>query len=119
MQLKAQKRPYIDLQQLERLQQLEWLEITCGSYDQYERKDGDVVYCDPPYEGTAEYSGGFDHKAFYDWVASRDFPVYFSSYQNISDKRFKMIWAAEKVNLLAGASGRKKNYECIYTNQAR
>lgn len=67
----------------------------------------------------ARPSGGFDHKTFYDWVASRDFPVYFSSYQKISDKRFKMIWAAGKVNLLAGASGRKKNYECIYTNQAR
>ena len=37
----------------------------------------------------------------------------------ISDKRFKMIWAAGKVNLMAGASGQKKNYECIYTNQAR
>lgn len=83
----------------------------------YVHQDGDVVYCDPPYEGTASYSGGFDHKAFYDWAASRDYPVYFSSYQNISDKRFKMIWAAGKVNLLTGASGHKKNYECIYTNK--
>ena len=119
MKMKQQKRPYRELKRLQQLQQLERLEITCGSYEQYVYKDGDVVYCDPPYEGTAEYSGGFNHKAFYDWVASRDFPVYFSSYQNISDKRFKMIWAAGKVNLMAGASGQKKNYECIYTNQAR
>ena len=114
MQLKEQKRPYLELQ---RLQQLERLEINCGSYLDYEYKDGDVVYCDPPYERTAEYSGGFNHKEFYDWVASRPYQVYFSSYQNISDKRFRMIWAKGKVNLMAGAKGQFKNYECLYTNR--
>ena len=48
-----------------------------------------MVYCDPPYEGTAEYNKeSFNHKEFYDWVASRPFEVFFSSYDNISDKRF-------------------------------
>ena len=121
--MKSQKRPYMELQQLEQLerlqqlQQLQQLEINCGSYLDYEYKDGDVVYCDPPYEGTAKYSGGFNHKEFYDWVASRPYQVYFSSYQNISDKRFRMIWAKSKVNLMVGAKGQFKNYECLYTNR--
>ena len=130
MQMKAKSRNYRDIQQLERLQQLEQLErlqqlqqlerieLTCGSYTDYEYQDGDIVYCDPPYEGTAGYTaGGFDHKAFYEWVATRPYQVWFSSYQNISDKRFKMVWAKGKVNLMGGASNQKRNYECIYTNK--
>lgn len=109
------------LQQLERLQQLQQLErierlqIVNGSYLDYEYQEGDIVYCDPPYEGTAEYTGGFDSKKFYDWVMSRPYQVWFSSYQ-ISDKRPKMVWAKGKSNLMAGAKGQKQNYECIYTN---
>ena len=113
MQIKQQKRPMLELQQLEQLQRLQ---VNCGSYLDYEYQDGDIVYCDPPYEGTAKYSkDGFDHKQFYDWVMSRPYQIWFSSYQ-ISDKRFKMVWAKGKTNLMAGASGQKQNYECIYTN---
>ena len=38
------------LEQLERLERLERLEIHLGSYEDYEYQEGDVVYCDPPYE---------------------------------------------------------------------
>ena len=113
MKMKQAKRPFRELQQL---QQLERLEISCGSYLDYEYREGDIVYCDPPYEGTAEYAGGFDSEQFYDWVMSRPYQVWFSSYQ-ISDKRPRMVWAKGKSNLMAGASGQKQNYECIYTNR--
>lgn len=26
-----------------------------------------VIYCDPPYEGTTSYAGGFDHADFWQW----------------------------------------------------
>ena len=117
MQMKSQKRPYMELQQLEQFERLQQFEINCGSYLDYEYKDGDVVYCDPPYEGTEGYDGGFNHKEFYDWVASQPYQVYFSSYQNISDKRFRMIWAKGKVNLMGGAKGQFRNYECLFTNR--
>lgn len=105
------------LERLERLQQLERLQLKCGSYLEYEYKDGDTVYCDPPYELTAGYSDdAFNHKEFYDWVASRDYKVYFSSYNNIADKRFKMIWARNKRSLMAGGVSTVKNYECLYIN---
>lgn len=115
------------LEQLERLecmQQLNQLErykpqltIKCGDYRDYEYQEGDIVYLDPPYEDTASYSDkAFNHKEFYDWCASRPYQVYFSSFNNISDKRFRMIWASEKRNLMGGATN-TYNYECLYTNK--
>ena len=107
------------LEQLERLQQLERLErtIACnhGSYLDYEPTDGDIVYCDPPYEGTAEYDSAFNHKEFYDWVASRPYQVWFSSYK-ISDKRFKLMWARQLRSTL-GQGNAALNFECLYTNR--
>lgn len=111
------------LQSLERLQSLQSLanigkvQINCGSYIDYEYKDGDVVYCDIPYENTAEYSeDGFNHKEFYDWVYSRPYQVYFSSYE-ISDSRFYKIWSKEKTQYLSGQGAGKKMQETIYSNK--
>ena len=102
------------LEQLERLQQLEQLELHCGSYLDYEYQDGDVVYCDPPYEGTAEYDSGFDHAEFYDWCHTRPYQVWFSSYQGV--KGFKMLWARQLRSSL-GAGNKSINFECLYTNK--
>lgn len=103
------------LERLERLQQLERLIIIqTGSYDEYEYQDGDVVYCDPPYEGTAEYDSNFDHDAFYHWVATRPYQVWFSSYQGV--KGFKLVWAKQLRSSL-GAGNKSINFECLYTNK--
>ena len=105
------------LQRLESLESLESLEINCGSYEDYQYKDGDVVYCDPPYENTVKYSeDGFNHKKFYDWVASRPYQVYFSSYE-ISDTRFYKVWSKEKTQLLNGQGAGAKVQETVYCNQ--
>ena len=113
------------LNQLERLQQLSKiktkgninnLEIKCGSYLEYEYQEGDVVYCDPPYEGTAEYSGGFDHREFYDWVAEQPFRIYFSSYE-ISDNRFFKIWKKRKITTLSQSSNGTERIEVLYSNK--
>lgn len=100
-----------DLEQLERLERLQ---ITCGSYTEYEYRDGDIVYCDPPYEGTAEYDTGFDHHAFYAWVKSRPYQVWFSSYQGV--KGFRLVWAKQLRSSL-GAGNNSINFECLYTNK--
>lgn len=110
MKMKQQSRAFRELQQLERL------ELHCGSYEDYEYQDGDVVYCDPPYEGTADYGKGFNSQRFYEWVLSRPYQVFFSSYK-ISDKRLKMVWAKGKANLMNGARSQKANYECLYSNR--
>ena len=110
------------LQRLPRLSRLEKLEINCGSYLDYQYKEGDVVYCDPPYEGTVQYDkNGFPHKQFYDWVASREFPVYFSSYE-ISDSRFYKIYETEKISLLnnkVGNKGKLRKMEILYSNRPK
>lgn len=105
-----------NLQQLQQLERLQNLQIQQGDYASYEYQDGDVVYCDPPYEGTASYEAVFDHKKFYEWFLSRPYPVYLSSYSNIKH-RFEMVWAENKRNLMNGAS-QIFNYECLYINKS-
>lgn len=104
------------LERLQSLERLERLEIMNISYEDYVYQDGDVVYCDIPYENTCEYSNKFDHKKFYEWVYSRDYSVFFSSYDNISDKRFKCIWKMPKRSTLSSTSNTTLNIECVYTN---
>ena len=104
------------LQRLESLQRLERLEVKQGSYLDYVYEDGDIVYCDPPYEGTGNYDKtDFNHAEFYDWVASRPYKVYFSSYE-ISDKRFYKVWSEKKRKLMCGACSDNVT-EYLYCNQ--
>jgi len=95
------------LQHLERLDQLQKLEktrtenlfITSKDYREIEIKNSSVVYCDIPYAGTADY-GDFSHEEFFNWAASRAFPVYVSEY-NIEDPRFKLVYSLDKRSKLA------------------
>ena len=92
------------LQSLESLQRLQSLETARLDYRALEIPAGAVIYCDPPYKGTAEYAGaeGFDHEAFYDWCEAQTAPVYISEYYMPRD-RFVCIWERE-VKQLAGAN---------------
>ena len=102
------------LQQLEALQRLEALSI---SYEDYSYQEGDVVYCDIPYEGTAEYSGGFDHQKFYNWVDAQPYPIYISSYR-LENTKWKLVWAKCKVPLLnQQTKTRKYAVECLYRSK--
>ena len=91
------------LESMERLQRLQRLEkeapivASTDDYRNYVYHDGDVVYCDPPYAGTADYGRGFDHEAFWQWCRTRDFPVYVSEYRAPED--FISIWCKEKRRL--------------------
>ena len=92
------------------------LKITQGSYEDYEYEDGDVVYCDIPYESTdCKSYKGFDSKRFYDWCATRPYQVFFSSYE-ISDNRFHRIWEREK-RVTSGLDNSLQKTECLYTNE--
>lgn len=105
------------IERIEHLQQLEYfnkvthkLEITCMDYRNYEYQDGDVVYCDIPYELAQQkfYGGGFDHKEFKDWVRSRDYPVFVSSYIEAP-----IIWQKQKHVTMDGG-GKIYRQECVY-----
>jgi len=103
------------LEQLERLQQLERLTISSGSYDQVIIKPNSVVYCDIPYDGTADYGNSFDRKAFLDWAANAAFPVFISEY-NVSDSRFKLFYSIEKKSLLQADGNSDSKQEKLYWN---
>ena len=77
-----------------------------------------ILYCDPPYESTAEYrESDFDHKAFYDWCMAQTVPVYISSYK-VSDSRLKLVKAIKTRSLLAKKTQANylTNHENIYWN---
>ncbi|MBQ6503223.1 MAG: DNA adenine methylase [Flexilinea sp.] len=104
------------LERLERLQQLEritTLEMTCMDYRDYKYQDGDVVYCDIPYQNTSDrnpdYGINFDFGAFYGWAVAQPYPVYFSSY-----KLGGLVWSGEKISTMAAASNSLKRVEALY-----
>lgn len=117
------------LEALQRLQSLERLEriqkfksesiIQCTnmSYQDYEYQDGDIVYCDPPYEDTEEYrKTTFDHKAFYEWVKTRPYQVWFSSYE-ISDDSFYKLKLKTVSKILCASGNSDKSNEYLYSNK--
>ena len=117
------------LEQLERLQQLEHdrgnlfgnnvkLTLNTGSYTDYEYQEGDVVYCDIPYENTRGYNKEdyFDHKAFYDWALSRDYTVYISSYE--LPEGFFCFFEKERRCLMNGSRSTSYKTEKLFTNKA-
>lgn len=58
--------------------------LNIGSVDfaEVEIPSDSVVYCDPPYRGTAEYRKAkrFNHDRFYDWALRQTVPVFVSEY---------------------------------------
>jgi 16S rRNA G966 N2-methylase RsmD len=90
------------LQQLERLQQLQQLQQLemLTRLERLQHKDwrvfiknvpqkvleNAIIYCDPPYENTAEYAENtFSHADFWQWFRETPYCVYVSSYEAPSD----------------------------------
>jgi site-specific DNA-adenine methylase len=104
-----------------RLQRLERLEFTNLDYRDVKIEPDAVVYCDIPYQGmNAEkraYGVKFDHSAFYEWAAARDFPVYFSDY-DCADPRFELVWEKETICKMAKKDGKAiHRTERLYWNK--
>lgn len=90
-------------------------------YRDYNHQDGDVVYCDVPYEqlGKAkcdDYGVTFDSLAFYEWVKAQPYQIFFSSYE-ISDETFyKKKLKSVQALIGANTNGKKLN-EYLYSNR--
>ena len=89
-------------------------------YQQYTYQDGDIVYCDVPYEQTGkgscdDYGVSFDSKAFYEWAHSRPFQVFFSSYE-ISDDTFYSKKIKSVMSLIGATTNGQKRTEYLYSN---
>jgi hypothetical protein len=109
------------LEQLGRLERLQKLEgLNCNKLNFYSKDyrgieilPNSIVYCDIPYKDTEGYNNSFKHTDFFDWAATRDFPVFISEYY-IPDKRFKLIYEIDKKVLLN--TNDKKKQERLYWN---
>ena len=86
------------LEQLERLERLERLTTSSLSYDEVAIKPNSVVYCDPPYKGTAGYTRSFDHDRFWEWVRECPHPVYVSEYTAPPDIKTVAAFRHKKTN---------------------
>lgn len=105
------------LRSLENLQRLRSLENL--SYDEVDIEPGAIIYCDPPYIGTAEYTANdttFDHQKFYDWCRekAKTNPVFVSEYHCPSD--FKNIYEFERRQTLSKGET-KYNERLFYLNR--
>jgi hypothetical protein len=106
------------LERLERLQQLERLQrlsFSALDYRDVPIKENSIVYCDIPYRGTADYHNSFNYKEFYDWAATRNFPVFISEY-TLPDTRFKLIYSVDKRSLLSPDKSVGNKSENLYWN---
>ena len=82
--------------------------VECSSkdYKDVDIPDNSVVYCDPPYEGTAGYGDCFDHAEFWEWARTREFPVYVSEMNAPDD--FTAVFEYRKQGKFNGDSGARK-----------
>ena len=100
------------LKQLEQLERLQQLEVTNNDYRAFTDVEGAIIYLDPPYENTDVdgYSDSkqFNHAEFYDWAAemARENIVLLSSY-TVSDDRFEEVFRFDSA-LSSFAGGRDK-----------
>ena len=97
------------------------MEIANLDYKDYKYREGDVVYCDVPYEkidsnNCKDYGVVFDSLEFYRWVKEQPYQVFFSSYE-ISDKTFYKKKIKAVMRLMAAEGNSKKDIEYLYSNQ--
>lgn len=109
----------LELQHLERLQHLEHrerLEFYSKDYKEVFIPDGVIVYCDPPYQDTAEYKvNDFNHKEFWDWVRkkSKKYKIYISEYSAPMD--FKLVLEVPRIVKLQGGANKNQPTEKLFT----
>ena len=108
------------LQSLQRLERLQRLEITNIDYRDYQFQNGDIVYCDIPYEqvnkkSCNDYGIKFNLIEFYEWVKKQPFQIFFSSYE-ISDNSFYKIKLKEIRQIFGSSTNSQKITEYLYSN---
>ncbi len=82
-----------------------------------------IVYCDPPYEGTAKYKANdneFDHADFWQWCREKvrhGHDVFVSEYQAPDD--FVCVWEKQVNSSLTKDTGAKKNVERLFQHRSQ
>jgi DNA adenine methylase len=85
---------------------IQHVEFQCEEYHEYDG-EADLIYCDPPYYGTTDYSGGkFDSALFWDWVRewSTKSTVLVSEY--VAPDDFETLWEKPYTTTMKDKSGK-------------
>ena len=105
------------LQSLQRLQSLQGLQGLQKSYDQVEIQPNSVIYCDPPYQGTAQYiTGSFGHANFWTWCRQQRELVVVSEY-NAPDDFVQVAKFTHKSKLQGGMKNVGTNTEQLFVRR--
>lgn len=72
---------------MNQVQKIKDIELYSEDYFNFPIKNGSIIYCDPPYEGTTKYKDDFNHKDFWDWcrIMSKNNKVFISEYNAPED----------------------------------
>lgn len=113
--------PLERLQGITQLEALQRLEISNIDYKEYKYQEGDVVYCDVPYEkiekgNCDDYGVEFNSKEFYKWVKEQPYQVFFSSYE-ISDDNFYKVKIKSIMSLIGADTNGQFVNEYLYSNK--
>lgn len=79
----------------------EGIDFRCGNYLDMDIPNNSLIYCDPPYEGTTAYKGGFDHSVFWEWCRTKSkegHTVFISEYNAPED--FECVKTIEHKTIL-------------------
>lgn len=86
-------------------------------YDELIIPPNSLIYCDPPYEGTAKYStGNFDHTKFWQWCRDKSdegHTVYISEYNAPDD--FILCLEINHFTTLNNKNNKSKRTEKLFT----
>lgn len=94
---------------------LQGVKFTCSDYRFLELPERSIIYCDPPYQGTTQYSGHFNHESFWQWCreqAQKEHRIFVSEFQAPAD--FVSIWSQERATSLTRNTGARKAVEHLF-----
>jgi DNA adenine methylase len=94
--------------------------ISFTDYSKYKDVEGKLIYCDPPYEGTAEYHSEFDSAKFWEFVRdlSKKNYVFVSEYKAPDD--FVCVQQQKKRQTVSGGRGvTRKKQEKVFVHESK
>ena len=113
------------MKQVNNIKGVEFISADYGDIDNIDLPPSSIIYCDPPYTGTKEYTAakksGFDTNEFWSWCRERAFDghsVFISEYNAPDD--FVCVWQQEVKSSLSATGkcgGSKKSIEKLFTIQ--
>lgn len=84
-----------------------------GDYRNVVIPENSVIYCDPPYKDTKDYSVDFDHTAFYDWCERQTALVVISEYWMPED-RFVCVASRKRKSTFSATNNALEKVEKLF-----